>query len=547
MSLKRTLMQTATQTLKHASKQSSTQTIKQHIKTANDRRNAPDHKSISAKIGRGSGLPWLGMFATAISIVSVNPSVAIAASSHPSRLTCQISAAEVEAKANLLQAIRDGDTTAATEYRDRVRRHAREQAECRQGAWPRNRAIWLNLYPCDTNFGQIDELFDRIANDGYNQIYLATLANGQVLLPSDDNPTPWPSVARTPATASIDLLANAITAGRARGIEVHAWMFALNYGYAYGQRADRQAALARNGRGQTTLDHSVADTNNADGIFVDPYSPIVRQDYQRLLDEVLERDPVGIVLDYVRYPKLSGSDSVADEIRDLWVYSSASRAALLDRAQTPAARSQLETYLDTGHAPTIRATPLPTPHPGSSNPGSSNPSSSNPVQQTDTPAISLQQEFWNLSVAHAAQGVVDFVNLVATPIQAQRRSVGAAFFPKGNLAIGNGFDSRLQPWDKFSTSIVWHPMLYGGCNGTSCVLEDLERVRQFAPPGVTIVPALAGTWGETSQDRHPPLENQMQAIAQVAADPRGNINAVSHFSFGWQYPELDRERKFCQP
>lgn len=488
---------------------------------------------------RGIGL-W---FTVAASVVNLEANPAIAASQ--SRLTCQISSADVNEKSALLQAVLNGDTNAATEYRNLVRRHAREQAECRQGSWPRNRAIWLNLYPCDTQFGQIDQLFDRIANDGYNQIYLATLANGQVLLPGNDNPTPWPSVARTPATASIDLLANAVTAGRARGIEVHAWMFALNYGYAYGQREDRQAALAHNGRDQTSLDRSMADTNNADGVFVDPYSPIARQDYQRLLDAVLARDPAGVVLDYVRYPKLSGTDSVADEVRDLWVYGPASRAALLDRAQTPAARSQLETYLDTGRAP---ATPPPTPSSDASRDSSRDASTTTtpPRQQTDTPAVSLQTELWNLSVAHAAQGIIDFVNLAAAPIQNQRRPVGAAFFPKGNLAIGNGFDSRLQPWDKFPTSIVWHPMLYGGCNGTSCILEDLDRVRQFAPPGVTIVPALAGSWGSISQDRHPPLEDQMEAIAQVAADPRGNINAVSHFAFGWQYPNLENERKFCR-
>jgi hypothetical protein len=514
------------------------------------RRGLTQHGTRPTNIAR----PWLSFWnglglmsrASVLLILTaglVNLEVIPAIAASQSRLTCQTSSAEINKKSALLQAVLNGDVDAATEYRNLVRRHAREQAECRQGSWPRDRAIWLTLYPCDTGFGEIDQLFDRIANDGYSQIYLATLANGQVLLPGNDNPTPWPSVARTPATASIDLLANAVTAGRARGIEVHAWMFALNYGYAYGQRDDRQAALARNGRGQTTLDRAVSDTNNADGVFVDPYSPIARQDYQRLLDAVLARDPAGVVLDYVRYPKLSGADSVADEIRDLWVYGPASRAALLDRAQTAAARSQLETYLDTGRAP---ATPPPTPAPRNTTSSPTN-TTPPPRQQTDAPAVSLQTELWNLSIAHAAQGVIDFVNLAAIPIQNQRRPVGAAFFPKGNLTIGNGFDSRLQPWDKFPASIVWHPMLYGGCNGTSCILEDLDRVRQFAPPGVTIVPALAGTWGATSQNRHPPLEAQMRAIAQVASDPRGNINAVSHFSFGWQYPDLDRERKFCQP
>ena len=489
---------------------------------------------------------WMAIAVTltlgAIAAVAAPPAVA------QSQLSCQADPAEARQKETLRQAIVAGDASVVADYQNLVRKHAREQAECRQGSWPRDRAIWLNLYRCDANFGEIDALFDRIANDGYSQVYLATLANGQVLLPGDDNPTPWPSVARSPATESIDLLANAITAGRARGIEVHAWMFALNFGYAYSQREDRQQALARNGRGQTSLDRAVADTNAADGIFVDPYSPTVRRDYYTLLEAVLDRDPTGVVFDYIRYPRLSSADSVADEVRDLWVYGPASRAALLDRADNPTRRSQLETYLDTGRAPVITVTPPPQPKPEEDDAAVRPAPAPTPTPAPQT--ISLRDEFWEFSTDFAAQGVVDFLDYVAAPVRAERRDVGAAFFPRGNRAIGRGFDSRLQRWDDFSSSIVWHPMLYGGCNGTDCILDDLDRVLAAAPRGATVIPALAGAWSETSQGRHPPLELQMQAIASRArSGSRGanvNIDAVSHFSFGWQNPELERQRQFCQ-
>lgn len=154
----------------------------------------------------------------------------------------------------------------------------------------------------------------------------------------------------------------------------------------------------------------------------------------------------------------------------------------------------------------------------------------------------LQTELWQLSVAHAAQGVLDFVTAAIGPLQRQGIRTGAVFFPGGNQSVGQGgYDSRIQPWDKFPSSMEWHPMLYANCGEAGCILNELQRVLSLAPLGTEIKPALAGDWGRSLSDR-PSLEVQMAAIREAAPQ----INTVSHFAFSWQEPDSDRERKFCR-
>jgi hypothetical protein len=128
-------------------------------------------------------------------------------------------------------------------------------------------------------------------------------------------------------------------------------------------------------------------------------------------------------------------------------------------------------------------------------------------------------------------------------VQRQGIPAGAVFFPDANQTIGQGYDSRLQPWDRFSSSLEWHPMSYGVCGGnnTTCITSLVQRVVSQAPPGTRISPVIAGTWGQAMSNR-PSLEAQMQAIRQVAPQ----INSISHFAYSWQEPQSDRDRKFCQ-
>jgi len=437
---------------------------------------------------------------------------------------CRFLPNEISRKEALRQAAVTGDANARSAYQDVLRQHAAWLQQCRKQVWPRVQAIWLRLHPCDARPGAVDELLDSIVNKGYNQVYVEVFYNSQVLLPAADNPTPWLSVVRSPGLENTDLLAEAIRAGRERGLKVYAWLFSMNYGYAYGVRRDRQEVLARNGRGQSSL----AVVHDGSQAFIDPYNRQAQAEYYRLVQAVIRRRPDGVLFDYIRYPRGTGADSVADQVQDLWIYGSASRQALLSRATNPAGRALIERYLQQGSvsADDIRA-----------------------VQQQygDRPSwqglqtSNLNAGLWQLALAHATQGVLDFLSMMSSPIQQQGIPAGAVFFPDGNQAVGGGFDSRLQPWERFSPRLEWHPMSYAVCGSANCIVDEVQRVVSRAPASTSVIPALAGYWGR-SDGRRPSLEVQMQAIRQQVPQ----IQALSHFAYSWQEPQSDRQRQFCE-
>lgn len=162
------------------------------------------------------------------------------------------------------------------------------------------------------------------------------------------------------------------------------------------------------------------------------------------------------------------------------------------------------------------------------------------VNQSDRE--NLLKELWFFSVAHAAQGVIDFLTFAAKLAQDNSIPAGTVFFPDANRVVGSaGFDSRLQAWDKFPAELEWHPMAYAVCDlQTNCVVEQVETVTRTASTTTKVIPALAGAWGEVYR-QHPPLEAQMEALRKATPE----INAVSHFSYAWLEPERDRLRKSC--
>ncbi|NJK35198.1 MAG: hypothetical protein HC919_09690 [Oscillatoriales cyanobacterium SM2_2_1] len=173
-----------------------------------------------------------------------------------------------------------GDRQSAERYRSLVASHRQTLRDCRQNSWLRTQGIWMRLYPCDLRVGQLEQVFDNVASMGYNRVYVNAFYNGQVLLPAADNPTLWPSVVGQRAPDG-DLLARAIALGRERGVEVHAWLFTMNFGPTYAVRRDRQGAFARNGFGQTNLEDPTSATTEAQPghIFIDPYSSQAREDF----------------------------------------------------------------------------------------------------------------------------------------------------------------------------------------------------------------------------------------------------------------------------
>lgn len=467
------------------------------------------------------------------------------------RPTCQLSATEITEKEKLREAALSGDKAEQQEYQALLQEQAKSLQECRSQNWPKTQAIWLRLYPCDAREGRLDRLLDRIVSKGYNEVYVEVFYDGQVLLPMANNPTPWPSVVRTPGQENVDLLASAIAKGHQRGLKVYAWLFTMNFGYTYSQQPDRQSALALNGQGQTTLTVSeepgvhAAVESQEHHVFIDPYSPQARRDYSWVVNEALSRQPDGMLFDYVRYLRGVGPASVVSKVQQLWIYSSASQETLYQRALNQKGREIIRRFITNGHITVQDITEVDRLYPNEGEPLWQGRSvvATKKVATPEQLQPQLQWELWYLSVAHAVQGVLDFVNLAIEPVQAQELPAGAVFFPGGNRPVGEtGYDSRLQPWDRFPKDMEWHPMVYANCGKTYCIMEEIDRVISMADPETKIIPALAGDWGQSIKDR-PSLEAQMDDIYRRFGD---RIDSVSHFAYSWQEPESDRDRKFCQ-
>jgi hypothetical protein len=459
---------------------------------------------------------------------------------------CQMPNAAVEQKEVLRQAAMSGEAEAIAAYEAILQEHASQLQACRNQARPQEQALWIRMYPCDARPGVLDALLDHIVNKGYNAVYVETFYNGQVLLPQAENQTPWPSVIRTPGYENYDLLAEVIAKGRERGLSVQAWLFTMNFGYTYSQRPDRQSALARNGRGQTSVEMASSTSNGTTTIeetFIDPYSDLAKQDYYYMAEAIARRRPDGMLFDYIRYPKGAGGDSIASQVKDLWIYGAASQQALQNRALNQRGRDLITRFLSQGYVSANDIESVKSLYPQESDSLWQGHRPSRPMASTASGDLQpgLQRDLWYLSVAHAMQGVVDFL-AVATlaPRRQGINQVGAVFFPEANQAVGQGFDSRLQPWDRFPGDVERHPMAYAVCGRAGCVMDQIQQVVQ-ASPGIPVKPVLAGIWG-ADIDGHPPLEEQMQALRQSFPQ----ITSVSHFAYSWQEPQIENQRKFCQ-
>ncbi|NER82425.1 MAG: family 10 glycosylhydrolase [Leptolyngbya sp. SIO1D8] len=459
---------------------------------------------------------------------------------------CQVSQTEASRKEDLRRAAFAGDEQARSQYLALVEQHAQTLKRCRQTTWPNEQAIWLRLYPCDLQPGILEAVLDRIVNLGYNQIYVEAFYSGQVLLPSGDNPTTWPSVVQSAGYERRDLLAESIEKGQQRGLEAYAWVFTLNFGYSYAQQSDRRPFLARNGQGQDSVTFaSIGASSNREEVFIDPYSLEAQQDFQVMLSEVAERRPAGILFDYIRYPRGVGAHSVVSKVEDLWIYGDASRRALFQRALNYQGLELIRRYISRGYLIDADISDVTRLYPGEAEPlwQTRIPTGAVDTSLASTLRPTLQNELWRLSVAHAVQGVVDFLTQAGQSAQQQGMRSGAVFFPGGNRSVGSGYDSRLQYWDRFPTWMTWHPMAYAVCGHAGCILDEIRQVMSVVGPqgGQFVKPALAGIWGQSTRNR-PALEVQMQAIRRAIPE----INSVSHFAYSWQDPEFDRTRKFCQ-
>ncbi|MGF1603382.1 MAG: hypothetical protein ACFCU8_15440 [Thermosynechococcaceae cyanobacterium] len=464
---------------------------------------------------------------------------------------CQSSEQSALQKEELLKQAMKGNQGAKQRYQSMVQQSASQLRNCRSQSWPQTQAVWLRLYECDLKPGVLDSLMDRIVNRGYNRVNIEVFYGGQVMLPPSDNPTVFDSIVRKPEFAGRDLLAEAMQKARERGIAPYAWAFSMSYGYEYGKRADRQGALARNGSGKTSaiLTSSASPEvqvieGDIDKVFVDPYSPEARQDYRQMVGAIAKRKPDGVLFDYIRYPRQTRGASVATKTSDLWIYGRASQNVLLSRATNEKGRAVLEHYMAQGalSASTLAAFDQRYPKDGAAMWQGRQVPTFTTLPPASARIVRLNNDLWLLSVAHAYQGIVDFLSAAARPLQQQGIKAGAVFFPEANRRVGRGFDSRMQPWDQFPSNIEWSPMSYAVCGtSTDCIARQVQEVVATAPNGTQVSPAIAGAWGGFSYNR-PSLEAQMQAIRQVAPQ----VQTVSHFDFSWQDPLFSNARRSCK-
>jgi hypothetical protein len=313
----------------------------------------------------------------------------------------------------------------------------------------------------------------------------------------------------------------------------------MNFGYTYAQRPDRQEALARNATGENSLNY-VHDRSQA---FIDPYSVQAQTDYYNLVQAVLKRQPDGVLFDYVRYPRGVDGRSYVHNVKELWIYGKSSLNALYDRASNQKGLALIKKFVDTGNLSTRDIENIDQQYPQETQAKwQGSPSTSDSKASLSTRQKKLNQDLWLFSVAHAAQGVVDFLSFATKAVEDRGLAAGAVFFSDANrLVSGKGFDSRLQAWDKFPKDIEWHPMAYAVCGDkTNCITDQIKSVLQTSPETM-VTPALAGAWGKVYRD-HLPLETQIEALRKATPE----VNSISHFSYAWQEPELDNRRKSCR-
>ncbi|MCS6959371.1 MAG: family 10 glycosylhydrolase [Pseudanabaenaceae cyanobacterium SKYGB_i_bin29] len=437
---------------------------------------------------------------------------------------CIFDRGAVEQKAQLLQASLNGDNGAQLQYQAIVTAHSDRLQACRASSWLKHHAVWIRLYPCDLKPGKLEQILDNVVNFGYNRLYVNAFYDGRVLLPHNNNPTVFPSVVGEKHPQA-DLLAEVIKKGRERGIKVYAWVFSLNFGPSYSRRPDRQGALARNGFGETNLQdpNAIPEEAGVAHIFVDPYNPRAQTDFKAVITAIAQRQPDGILFDYIRYPHRT--QRITHDVRDLMIYSYVSGTQLLARALSQEGYRLIYDYLK--HGKIDRLVP----------PGTKLWQLPN-GQAVVANGNDLNQSLWQLATEHARWGVTNFL---AKAIPPTTMTTGAVFFPYGNRNFPEGVDPRLQPWERFTMVQEWHPMLYAACGHTGCIIEELERVWRSVPRGIAVCPALAGFWG-TPRGKRLPLEVQLAAIR--SHNPY--IQCASHFAYSWLDLQSDRERRHCQ-
>ena len=170
---------------------------------------------------------------------------------------------------------------------------------------PEIRSIWLDRGTIvrARNEQGLAQIFDRLAQAGINTVFFETLNAGYTIYPSKVAPQ------QNPLTRGWDPLASAVKLARARGIELHAWVWVFAAG---NQRHNKILNIKSNYPGPVLAAHpDWAGYDNRGKMiplgqnkpFFDPANPQLREYLIKLYEEIVTRYQVdGLQLDYIRYP-----------------------------------------------------------------------------------------------------------------------------------------------------------------------------------------------------------------------------------------------------
>lgn len=175
----------------------------------------------------------------------------------------------------------------------------------RRLAQPEIRSVWLDrgtIVRAGSEAG-LAETFDRLAQAGINTVFFETVNASYPIYPSQVAPQ------QNPLIKGWDPLAAAVKLAHARGMELHAWVWAFAAG---NQRHNEVINVNPDYLGPVLTAHpDWANYDNRGNIipvgqtkpFFDPANPEVRQYLLKLYEEIVTRYQVdGLQLDYIRYP-----------------------------------------------------------------------------------------------------------------------------------------------------------------------------------------------------------------------------------------------------
>ena len=172
-------------------------------------------------------------------------------------------------------------------------------------AQPEIRAVWLDRGTIvkARNEQGLELIFEKLSQAGINTVFFETINAGYPVYPSKVAPQ------QNPLTRNWDPLKSAVKLAKARGMELHAWVWVFAAG---NQRHNKILGLNSKYPGPVLAAHPDWAGYDRRGKmiplgqnkpFFDPANPQLRQYKLKIYEEIVTRyDVDGLHLDYIRYP-----------------------------------------------------------------------------------------------------------------------------------------------------------------------------------------------------------------------------------------------------